>query len=222
MLPTDFQAAKPKRAIPSRREVGAISARRPARWNGTAYCGDSERAPQFPSSQSSESHTHDTTSCVIRQAEEVQTNIAVRIASEGTRREAHAFFWRIKSESGILVDVTIRSCRRGLRSIDIYAWHDTRRPFRAPRDEARRPATGRKLIFLELGLSPEAAVGRWQKRWEPAAYWLFEGLHLTRDMPSLLVKGGFHVDTLEATYLATFPKSWTSCCWGTARVSGSI
>jgi SAM-dependent methyltransferase len=78
-----------------------------------------------------------------------------------------------------------------------------------------------KLIFLELGLSPEAAVGRWQKRWEPAAHWLFEGLYLTRDMPSLLVKGGFHVDTLEATYLATFAKSWTSCCWGTARVSRS-
>jgi len=78
-----------------------------------------------------------------------------------------------------------------------------------------------KLIFVELGLSLEAAVRRWQKRWEPAAHWLFEGLHLTRDMPSLLVEGGFHVETLEATYLAAFPKSWTSCCWGTARVSGN-
>ena len=76
-----------------------------------------------------------------------------------------------------------------------------------------------KLIFLELALSLEAAVRRWQKRWEPAAHWLFEGLYLTRDMPSLLVEGGFQVVRLEVTYLAGFPKSWTSCCWGTARVS---
>src|SRR2546429_9037164 len=68
MLPTDFQAAKPRRAAPSQREVGAISARRLAQWNGTACCGDSERAPQFPSSQSSESHAQNTTPCVIRQA----------------------------------------------------------------------------------------------------------------------------------------------------------
>lgn len=71
MLPTDFQAAKPKRAAPSQREVGAISARRPARWKGTACCGDNERAPQFPSSQSSESHAQNTTPRVIRQATDV-------------------------------------------------------------------------------------------------------------------------------------------------------
>ena len=68
MLPTDFQAAKPKRAAPSQREVGVISAGRPARWSGTVCCGDSERGPQFPSSQSSESHAQNTTPRVIRQA----------------------------------------------------------------------------------------------------------------------------------------------------------
>ena len=72
MLPTDFQAAKPKHVTPSQRGVGAISARRPARWNGTACCGDNERAPQFPSSQSSESHAQNTTSRVIRQATDVR------------------------------------------------------------------------------------------------------------------------------------------------------
>src|SRR5262245_31839607 len=79
-----------------------------------------------------------------------------------------------------------------------------------------------KLIFLELGLSPEAAVRRWQKRWDPAAHWLFEGLHLTLDIPSILMESGFQVETLETKYLATFPKSWTFCSWGTAGVSGSI
>src|SRR5215467_13172075 len=82
-----------------------------------------------------------------------------------------------------------------------------------------RPAG--KLIFLELGLSPEAAVRRWQKRWDPAAHWLFEGLHLTLDIPSLLMESGFQIETLETKYLATFPKSWTFCSWGTAAVSRS-
>lgn len=76
-----------------------------------------------------------------------------------------------------------------------------------------------RLIFLELGLSPEVAVRRWQKRWEPAAHWLFEGLHLTLDIQSLLMESGFQIETLETTYLATFPKSWTFCSWGAASVS---
>jgi hypothetical protein len=71
MLPIDFQAAKPKRAAPSQHEVGAVFAGRPARRNGTACYGDSERAPQFPWSQSSESHAQNTTPHVIRQATDV-------------------------------------------------------------------------------------------------------------------------------------------------------
>ena len=79
-----------------------------------------------------------------------------------------------------------------------------------------------KLHFLELGLSPEAAVRRWQKRWDPAAHWLFEGLHLTIDIPSLLMETGFQMENLETKYLAAFPKSWTFCFWGTAGVSGTV
>jgi ubiquinone/menaquinone biosynthesis C-methylase UbiE len=73
-----------------------------------------------------------------------------------------------------------------------------------------------KLIFLELGLSSDASVRRWQKRWDPVAHWLFEGLHLTRDIPLILREGGFRVENLETAYLATFPKSWTFCVYGTA------
>jgi len=79
-----------------------------------------------------------------------------------------------------------------------------------------------KLIFLEMGLSPEEAVRRWQKRWDPTAHWLFEGLHLTLDIPSLLAESGFQIETLETKYLATFPKSWTFCSWGEAGVSRSV
>jgi ubiquinone/menaquinone biosynthesis C-methylase UbiE len=75
---------------------------------------------------------------------------------------------------------------------------------------------GGKVIFFELGFSTDLRVRRWQQRWEPVAYRLFEGLHLTRDIPSLLNQGGFDVEKVESMYLAAFPKSWTYCVWGTA------
>jgi hypothetical protein len=73
-----------------------------------------------------------------------------------------------------------------------------------------------KLIFFELGLSPDPLVRRWQKWCDPIAYSLFEGLHLTRDIPSLIKQGGFEVEGPETKYLAAFPKSWTHGVWGTA------
>lgn len=74
-----------------------------------------------------------------------------------------------------------------------------------------------ELIFFELGISPVPAVQRWQKRLEPVSHWLFQGLYLTRDIPSLLVEGGFQVLHLESGYLAQFPKALSYCWWGTAR-----
>jgi ubiquinone/menaquinone biosynthesis C-methylase UbiE len=73
-----------------------------------------------------------------------------------------------------------------------------------------------KLIFFELGLSPDPEVQRWQKRLEPLHHWLFQGLYLTRDIPALLVQGGFQVEQMESSYLAQFPKSSSYCWWGTA------
>ena len=73
-----------------------------------------------------------------------------------------------------------------------------------------------KLIFFELGLSPDRGVQRWQTRWEPMARWLFQGLYLTRDIPTLLVQGGFQIEHMEAGYIAQFPKSLSYCWCGTA------
>src|SRR5258706_5566759 len=73
-----------------------------------------------------------------------------------------------------------------------------------------------KLIFFELGLSPDVAVQRWQKRLEPVHCWMFQGLYLTRDIPSLIVEGGFQIEHIEAGYLTPFPKSSSYCWWGTA------
>ena len=73
-----------------------------------------------------------------------------------------------------------------------------------------------KLIFFELGLSPDPEVQRWQKQLEPVYHWLFQGLFLTRDIPLLLVQGGFQIEQVEMGYLAQFPKSSSYCWWGTA------
>jgi SAM-dependent methyltransferase len=75
---------------------------------------------------------------------------------------------------------------------------------------------GGKFIFFEHGLSPVPRVQRWQKRSEPIPHWLFEGCHVTRDIPSLITSGGFQMEQMETAYLAPFPKSWTYCFWGTA------
>jgi SAM-dependent methyltransferase len=73
-----------------------------------------------------------------------------------------------------------------------------------------------KLIFFELGLSPDPGVQRWQRRLEPIHYWLFQGLYLTRNIPALLIEGGFQIEQLEAGYLTPFPKSSSYCWWGIA------
>jgi len=73
-----------------------------------------------------------------------------------------------------------------------------------------------KLIFFELGLSPDPAIQRWQKRLEPLPHWLFQGLYLTRDIPALLREAGFQIEQMERGYVAAFPKPSSYCWWGTA------
>jgi SAM-dependent methyltransferase len=75
--------------------------------------------------------------------------------------------------------------------------------------------TGR-LIFFEHGLSPDSAVRLWQKRSEPLFRWVFEGCHVTRDVPSLIGQSGFDIEQMDAGYLAPFPKSGSYCWWGLA------
>jgi ubiquinone/menaquinone biosynthesis C-methylase UbiE len=75
---------------------------------------------------------------------------------------------------------------------------------------------GGKLIFFEHGLSPDARVRRWQKWLEPIPHCIFEGCHVTRDIPSLIKQGGFKIEQMDTTYLAEFPKAWAYCWWGTA------
>ena len=73
-----------------------------------------------------------------------------------------------------------------------------------------------RLVFFELGDSPDIAVHRWQKRIEPIFHWLFQGLYLTRDIPVHIREGAFRIEQMETGYLARFPKSASYCWWGIA------
>lgn len=73
---------------------------------------------------------------------------------------------------------------------------------------------GGKLLFFELGASPDPAVGRWQTRLEPLHRRLFQGLHLTRDIPALLRAGSFRIERMQQGYLARFPRFLTYSWWG--------
>lgn len=75
---------------------------------------------------------------------------------------------------------------------------------------------GGNFIFFEHGLAPDAPVQVWQRRTEPLFRFAFEGCHVTRDIPSLIGKGGFHIEQMQSGYLAPFPKSGSYCWWGTA------
>ena len=76
---------------------------------------------------------------------------------------------------------------------------------------------GGQFIFFEHGLSPDPPVRRWQERTEPLFHWVFEGCHVTRDIPSLIREGGFKIQQLETAYLSPFPKAGSYCFWGVAR-----
>jgi ubiquinone/menaquinone biosynthesis C-methylase UbiE len=76
---------------------------------------------------------------------------------------------------------------------------------------------GGEFIFFENALSPDPRVRRWQQRWEPVLSRVFVGLRLTLDIPSLIMRGGFEIEQMQAACLAALPRSWTYCCWGTAK-----
>lgn len=59
---------------------------------------------------------------------------------------------------------------------------------------------GGRLHFLEHGLSPDAAVARWQSRLHPLQRRVAGGCHLNRPIASSVTRSGWRIDTLEKFY----------------------
>jgi SAM-dependent methyltransferase len=74
-------------------------------------------------------------------------------------------------------------------------------PVRALEGMRRVLRPGGRLLFLEHGLAPDAAVAGWQRRLNPLWRRAFGGCHLDRDVRALLAAAGFRTDTLATGWL---------------------
>ena len=75
-----------------------------------------------------------------------------------------------------------------------------------------------RLIFCEHGLAPDAGVRRVQNLINPFWRRIGGGCNVNRDIPGLLLEGGFAIDSLDTMYLPGTPRFGGFNYWGTARV----
>lgn len=74
---------------------------------------------------------------------------------------------------------------------------------------------GGRFQFLEHGLSPDAAIARWQHRLEPFQKRVADGCHLTREPAELVRTAGFTIERVKSRYAAGL-KPWTWLTEGSA------
>ncbi|HET9427613.1 MAG TPA: class I SAM-dependent methyltransferase [Allosphingosinicella sp.] len=87
---------------------------------------------------------------------------------------------------------------------------------RALREMRRVLRPGGRLLFLEHGAAPEAAVRKWQHRLTPAWKRIGGGCHLDRDIAALISEAGFCIDQIANFYLPG-PRFLTFTYRGVAR-----
>lgn len=77
---------------------------------------------------------------------------------------------------------------------------------------------GGKLLFCEHGKAPDEPVRRWQDRLNPGWARLAGGCNMNRDIPALLVEGGFEITVDERMYIPGL-RVLSYNYWGSARAA---
>jgi ubiquinone/menaquinone biosynthesis C-methylase UbiE len=72
-----------------------------------------------------------------------------------------------------------------------------------------------RLLFCEHGVAPDPEIRKWQNRLNPVWSRVAGGCNMNRDIPMLLVTGGFKIETEKRMYIPG-PKVLTYNYWGSA------
>ena len=89
-------------------------------------------------------------------------------------------------------------------------------PYIALKEIMRVMKSDGRILFCEHGIAPDEVVQKWQNRINPLWGKLFGGCNINRDIPNILKKGGFTINSLEKMYLPSTPKIVGYNYWGEA------
>jgi len=89
-------------------------------------------------------------------------------------------------------------------------------PYIALKEIMRVMKSDGRILFCEHGIAPDDVVQKWQNRINPLWGKLFGGCNINRDIPNILKKGGFTINSLEKMYLPSTPKIVGYNYWGEA------
>jgi len=89
-------------------------------------------------------------------------------------------------------------------------------PVAALKGMARVLKPGGMMHYAEHGLAPDENVRRWQHRLDRPWGAMIGGCHLNRDIPALLIEGGFSSDEQHSMYLPSTPRFAGFNVWGSA------
>ncbi|MFT5483416.1 MAG: ubiquinone/menaquinone biosynthesis C-methylase UbiE [Halieaceae bacterium] len=76
---------------------------------------------------------------------------------------------------------------------------------------------GGTLLFSEHGKAPDAGVQNWQNKIDPIWGKIAGGCHLNRDIPALLIEGGFNIREMDSMYMPSTPRIAGFTYWGMAN-----